>query len=133
MRLDLIAQIIEDAKLGTIGVDIFVHRMDADCKQGIVLRMPLSGVPVDSGLPNYYKSSLQVIVRSPDQQTGDAIMISLVKLLTIYNRLFYDDSNNFQMQINHFIPRTLPCVYPRLDGQGIEWSIDFNINYVMPL
>ena len=133
MRIDLIAQIIEDEGLGTIGVDIFAYRMDADCHQGILLRAPLDGVPVNVELPNYFKHSLQVVVRSPDQQTGDALAAALQKLLTIYNRVFLDDSGALLMQLNHLVPRTLPRVYPRLDGQGIEWSMDFNTNYVMPL
>ena len=35
-------------------------------------------------------------------------------------------------ELCRLVPRTLARVYPRLDGQGIEISVDFNTNYVMP-
>jgi hypothetical protein len=133
MRLDLLAQVLADASLGAIGTSIFVYRMNADCKQGIMLREPLIGVPVDPNLPNYFKHNVQVIVRAPDQATGDALAKNAMKALTFYNRMFFDGDNNLQMQVNHLFPKILPVVYPRLDGQGIEWSVDMDANYVMPV
>lgn len=132
MRLDLLAQVLADANIGTIGTDIFVYRMDADCKQGIMLRAPLDGVPVDVNLPEYYKHSLQIVVRAADQLTGDDLMKRTIAALTMYKRIFNDTDGNLLMQVNHLVARTLPRVYPRLDGQGIEWSVDLNTNYVMP-
>jgi hypothetical protein len=132
MKLELLAQVLQDAGYGTVAQNIFVHSMDADCKQGILLRNPLDGVPVDVNLPGYYKHSVQIIVRSPDQATGDVLISNAAAALTMYGRVFNDNSGKLLMKINHLVPRTLPRRYPRLDGQGIEWTLDLNSNYVMP-
>lgn len=133
MRLELLAEILEEEGLGVRGESIFIHRLDADTLNAIMLRAPLDGVPVDPNLPNYFHHHIQAIVRASDQVSGDELMKKVMKTLTIYNRLFYDTSGNLLMQLNHLIPHTLPRVYPQLDSQGIEWSMDFNTNYVMPL
>ena len=133
MRLDLIIGLLQTANLGVIGTNIFVHRMGPDCKQGILIREPLTGATVDVDLPNYFKHDIQAIIRYGDQAAGDALAMSVMKTLTFYNMIFNDANGNLLMQVNHLIPRKLPVVYPRLDGQGIEWSIDFNANYVMPI
>ena len=133
MRYDLIVGALQTAGVGVVGTNLFVHRMDADCKLGIMVRGPIDGVPVDVDLPNYYKHSMQLIVRAADQLTGDALMASAIAALTTQQpRVFNDSNGNLLMQLNHLVPRTLPRVYPRLDGQGIEISVDFNTNYVMP-
>jgi hypothetical protein len=133
MRLDLLAQLLQDAGVGTIGEDIFVHRMDADTVRGVLLREPLDGVPVDANIPDYFKHNIQVIVREVDQAAGDALATRTRKALTFYNREFLDNANVLQMKVNQLYPRTLPRPYPRLQGDGIEWSMDMFANYVMPV
>ena len=73
MRYDLIAKAIQDAGFGTMGTDIFIHRMDAEAVSGILIRGPLDGIPVDKNLPDYYRGSLQIVIRNADQATGDGI------------------------------------------------------------
>jgi len=133
MKLEILAQVLVDAGLGTIGTDIFVHRLGADCKQGIMLREPLAGIPVDQNLPDYYKHDIQMIVRASDQAAGDTLATNAMKALTFYNRIFNDINGALVMKVNHIYPKYLPVTYPRLDGQGIEWSVDINTAYVMPL
>jgi hypothetical protein len=132
MRLDLIAKLIADGGYGTLGTDIFINRMTADCRRGLMIRLPLDGIPIDPDLPNYYKGDMQLIVRAETQAAGDALSANLQKLLTIYNRTLLNTDSSFAMKINHMIPRTLPRCYPTLEGDGIEWSTDFNVNYVLP-
>lgn len=132
MRLDLLAKLLEDASLGVCGTSIFLHRLDADTAQGIMLRLPLDGAPIDTNLPGYYKHSIQVVVRARDQATGDTLSRNVQAALTIYKRSFFDVGGGLLMKINHLIPKTLPRVYPQLASQSIEWSMDFNANYVMP-
>ena len=136
MRLDIIAQILADAGLGTIGganPTIFVTRMPSECTIGIMLRSPLDGVPVDANLPNYFHHHIQVVIRHNEQVAGDALAAQVQKTLTFYNRKFLDNDGKLVMQINHLFPVTLPRVYPTLDSLSIEWSMDMNTNYVMPL
>lgn len=133
MKLELLAQVLEDAGLGTIGTDIFVHRMDAECPRGIMLRDPLDGTPVDPNLPGYYRSKLQAIVRATAQADGDTLSKQVGRALKMFNRRFTDPvSGELLLKINHIYPSQLPITYPRMEGQGIEWSLNFVTSYVQP-
>lgn len=131
MRLDLLSQLLEDAGLGVQGQTIFIHRMDAECNQGIMLRMPIAGVPSNPELPLYYKATFQAIIRAQAQAAGDLLAKQVADTLTIYNREFFDTSNNFLMQIKQMYPDRLPIVYPRSVGHDVEWSVNFHTDYVM--
>lgn len=132
MKLDLIAQLLADAGLGTIGVDIFAHSMPADCEKGIMLRNPLDGVPVNAYLPGYYRTKLQAIVRAPTFAEGDELSKRAGALLKMFNRRFTDQAGNLVLKVNHIYPEKLPINYPRSPGQGIEFSLNFHACYVMP-
>lgn len=131
MKIELLTKWLEDGGLGTRGVDIYAHRMDADCKKGIVLRLPLEGVKHDWNLPGYHKADIQAIVRAAKQTEGDALSEQVTARMTMYNKDFFDESDNLVMIVKQMLPRNLPIVYPRSDGQGIEWSIDFATAWVM--
>jgi hypothetical protein len=133
MRLDILAQVLVDAGLGTIGTDIFMHRMDANAVRGILLRNPIDGVAVDPTLPKYYKSALQAIVREETQAAGDAKAAAIIAALTFYNREFRAPTAPFAliMQVKQLYPTKLPIIYPRSVGRGIEWSCNFHADYVL--
>jgi hypothetical protein len=132
MKLEILAKVLEDAGIGTIGETIFVHRMDAETNVGILLRNPLDGTPVDPNLPGYYRSKLQAIVRHTTQQAGDELTGRVGKALKMFNRRFTGPGGELVMKINHIFPSQLPITYPRLPGQGIEWSLNFTTSYVQP-
>ncbi len=50
MRIDLLADLLAAAKVGTPGKDIFEEEMPADVKAGVLLKLPLQGVPIDHEL-----------------------------------------------------------------------------------
>jgi hypothetical protein len=132
MKLELLAQVLQDADCGVIGETIFVHRMDAETRIGILLRNPLDGTPVDPNLPGYYRSKLQAIVRHDSQAEGDLLADKVGKALKMFNRRFTGPGNQLVMKVNHIFPSQLPITYPRLPGQGIEWSLNFTTSYVQP-
>jgi hypothetical protein len=130
MRVDLLAQYLESKGLGEIGLTIFAHRMPNDCKTGIVVKFSHVGVKVNRNLPGYYRTSdLQVIVRSPDQQSGDRLAKQVSDTLTLYNTDFADGST-VVMTIKQMFPLHLPIVYPRLNGEELEFSINFDTTYI---
>lgn len=133
MRLDILAQLLEDTGLGVQGQSIFIHRMDAECTKGILLRLPIAGVETDFNLPDYYRAEFQAIVRAQIQAEGDVLAKSVTAALTFYNRDFFDTNGVFQLQVKQMYPAKLPIVYPRSDGHGIEWSLNFCAAYVQPL
>jgi hypothetical protein len=131
MRLDIIAKILEDAGLGVQGQSIFIHRMGEEVAQGILIRVPIVGTPVNPELPDYYKGEVQVIVRASTQAVGDGLAKQVMDLLTIYNRDFYDAQGVFQFQIKQMYPMKLPIVYPRSTGYATEWSMNMHLDCVM--
>lgn len=131
MRLDLLAKVLEDAGLGQRGTDIFVHRMPADVQKGILLRLPLDGVPRDAELPGYFKTEFQAIVRDIEQGAGDDKAARVKTALEMYRRRF-EEGGELLMQVNHIYLEQLPIVYMRSEAQGIEWSLNFWASYTMP-
>jgi hypothetical protein len=139
MNLDVIAQILVDKNVGVVGnvlgttaLPIFKNRMPAAVTRGILLRTPIDGIPVDHNLPGFYKTKLQVIVRSATQADGDAISRAVMTALNTEVRTIYNDADsNPIMQINYLVVDRLPIVYPRDDSSTNEWSINFKICYCM--
>ncbi len=132
MKLELIAKVLEDAGLGTRTTDIFVHSMPADVQQGIMLRDPLSGTPVDPDLPDYYRGKLQVIIRSTTHAAGEDLAKRVGQSMKMFNRKFYDLDGALEMKVNHIFPAQLPIVYPHTPSRSIEWSLNFVTSYVQP-
>lgn len=132
MKLEFLAQVLQDGGCGTVGVDIFVHHMDGETPIGILLRNPLDGTPVDANLPDYYRHKLQVVVRHTSQAEGDALAARVGKLMKMFNRTFNNLDGSLGMRVNHIFPSFQPIVYPRTPGQGIEWSLNFTTSYVEP-
>lgn len=128
MKLELLAGHIETLGLGTIGKDLFVHHMNGDVRQGILLRVPLSGVPIDHELPDYFRAEVQVIVRAQNQAAGSTLAARLLRELSLYKVTLTDGVTT--LTINQMLPKTKPIVYPRSESNGMEWSINFACSYV---
>lgn len=134
MRLDKISQIIQDAQLGVEGQTLFIYQMPAGCMRGILIKPPAGGVHVDNTLPGYFRSSLQIVVRAQSHMDGEKLANDVAKVVTQQQtRDFYDQPGNmFAMRINYLLSEKLPIRYQRLDGNGIEWSLNFITSYVLP-
>lgn len=132
MKLELLAKVLQDAGIGTIGTDIFVHAMPAEVKQGVMLRNPLAGTKVDANLPDYYRTTLQAIVRDTGHAAGDVKAKTVAAALKMFNRKFFDDGGGLVMKVNHIFPEQLPIVYPHTPSNSIEWSLNFVTSYVQP-
>ncbi|MCK1543422.1 hypothetical protein IVB12_16010 [Bradyrhizobium sp. 179] len=132
MKLEILAQLLQDAGLGTIGTDIYVHSMPADVRKGILLRDPLAGTKVDPGLPGYYRSRLQAIVRAPAHAEGKTLSDAVAKKLEMGKRIFNNDDGSLSMQVNYIYLEQLPIVYPWTPANALEWSLNFVTSYVEP-
>ena len=128
MNLDAITARMVALGLGEPGKTIFQNSMPADCMAGIMLRTPLTGIPIDHELPNYYRGSLQMIVRSHQHASGEALAKQLLEGFKLYNTELLDQDGR-GVRIKFMLPQTLPIVYRRSDGNGIEWSINFDVVY----
>lgn len=125
MNIDAFGDLLEDAGLGTKGVDLFKHEMPDDAKVGILLRLPYEGVPIDHELPGYFRTKFQVIVRAARDATGWDLANRIQAALTFGERDLTVEGS-VVMRANFCRPRTLPLSYQRSDGNGKEWSIHFD-------
>lgn len=131
MNLDIIAKIINDSDLAAENTDLFLHHMPDDVEQGVLVRNPLQGNPINHYIPGYMKGSLQVVCRALTYEKGTALSTGILNLLNIEGSPEYTDDDGNTMTINFLRPRTLPIVYPRLPGNTIEWSIIFDACYLL--
>jgi hypothetical protein len=129
VNIDLIAtEILVPAGLSLVAADnLFTHEMPADCRTGVLLRLPPEGVPIDWNIPGYHRADLQAIIRAQTFAAGDALAAGVSAALTFYRRRL---SN--QTLIQQMLPKNLPVIYQRSDGLGIEWSIDFATTWHLP-
>lgn len=126
MIWDILEKKLIDAGLAEAGKTLFRQTMRAETPVGVMMRAPLSGIPVDPYLPGFYKPNLQVIVRHHDPVLGEKLANAVVKTLTIEAPEDHEATEEHgRVRIQVFYPRTLPIQFPRLDGNTIEWSINF--------
>jgi hypothetical protein len=133
VNLDCIAEVLIEANLATaLGVDIFEHHIPETCTQGILLKLPMDGIPVNHYIIGFYKGSFQAILRSKDHAFGDAQSLLINNALTFYNRTFTDPvSGDVLMRVLQCFPLTRPVVYPRTQGNEYEWACNIKAHYIM--
>lgn len=136
MRLEPLAAFLETEGHGTRGVDIFVDFIPDTVKLATMLRSGLMPTGIDYTLPNYRcRTPWQLIVRAADYPSGYARIADATAKLTI-NEPYNSDSlpsgtriGNFQFNFSR--PRHEPLVYPLSVGNLIEFSVNFDCNYVI--
>lgn len=125
LKLENFAKILEDKGYGKLGKNIFVNTMP-DGSEGILILEQTYGNTVDPLLPKYYNDSgFQVIVRNKKFETVRQISYNIMETLTIEKSKQVDN-----VWVNHCYPRRQPQIYARMDGNMLEGSINFILNYV---
>ncbi|NKX37871.1 hypothetical protein HGG70_08090 [Rhodobacteraceae bacterium R_SAG4] len=114
------------------GESLFRNHMPAACTVGVMVRGPVSGIPIDPYLPDYYRGKMQVIVRHKDPDEGNRVSAQVQKLLRVDVRELYPASaERGEAHLDQFLPDTMPIFFPRLDGNGYEWSQHFDCAFGM--
>ena len=127
MNLLPIAQYLEDNHLGIQAKTIFINQIPVECPNGILLRNKLQGTPVNYELPGYYKTTFQLVVRSNDYTLGNQSVNDVVAALTL------QEVNIDTMHIKFMRPKTLPVVFPISKGNLLEFALDMEIVFILPL
>lgn len=135
MRLDLIANVLDAEDFGVIGTSIFTNHMPFDCQSGILLRVPLTGIGVQHELPGYFRDIVQLIIREKTIAAGDVLAARVVARLTTQQPQTYNEivGGAFAMRVNQMLPQHLPIRFPRSEGGYTEWSINFDVSFVLPV
>lgn len=123
MNLMPIAKYIQDNKLGELGKTLFINMMPIDLNLGILIRNPLVGTEIDYELIDYFNTEFQLIVRADTYIKGEDLMRQAMNVLNVQNK---ELDNLF---FNFIRPRTEPIVFPLSDGNLLEFSVDFDVNF----
>lgn len=121
MNLLALLDLLAAAGLGVVGESLFVHSMPLQANRAVMLRQNLTGTPIDHELPGFYKSSFQVIVRTPTYKDGESLAKSVMAALTLSEAQIGD------MYVRYCRPVATPVPYPLTDGNMIEHNIQMSI------
>jgi hypothetical protein len=125
MNLLPFAQRLEDAGLGVQGQSIFVDQMPMTVTTALMLRNPISGVPIDNYLPGFYRARFQVIARAPTYDAGQALVRQAIATLRVPAETMIGT-----MKVNFCRPVALPVAYPLSSANLIEWNVIFELCFV---
>lgn len=126
MIFDILANKLITAGLVVPGESLFYDTMPADCQVGVMLRLPLTGVPIDPFIEGWHKADVQIITRHTDPVEGDALANKVCGTLLVEGPEFYDaTAERGPIHVSVFYPQTYPIRFPRLEGNGLEFSQHF--------
>lgn len=119
---EILVQKLESANMGSAGSTIFVESMPPKITEGIMLKTPLDGIPVDVYLPGKHRGVIQVVNRDVEINNGYRVANEIARVLSTMGREQYTG-----LHIDVMYPETLPIKYPNLVGDGLEFSQHFRV------
>jgi len=126
MIFDILGKKLVAAGLVVAGESLFYNDMPGEVTVGVMLRSPLQGIAIDPFIEGWHKSSLQIITRHIDPVAGEALANRVCKALLVESPERYEATEERgPAHINLFYPQTHPIRFPRLEGNGLEWSQHF--------
>ena len=126
MDLNPLVRYLENQGVGVVGKDLFSFSMPDSVTRGVVLMAPLSGVKVDNELGRcYFEGKFQAIIRDPSYQDG------YERAEEVRNALTKDYLVVEGQTFKKIHPKHLPVPFKRSDGNQIEFSINFDIVFVV--
>lgn len=124
MKLEPIQDYIDAETDLTTGVDLFVHSMPADVKQGVLIVTESAGNRVDHEVKGVFLGRYQVIVRDSDMARCSARAYEMFDLLDLV------ETDMTEYVITYSRPRHTPNVIGgRSKGDLIEMSINYDLRY----
>lgn len=127
MRVEPLAQFLEDQGVGTLATNIFVNFIPDEIAVGLMIHSGLMQTKIDAELPGYRAgASFQIVVRAQQYEPGYALIQAAMDAITTEQRLQLGN-----MLFNFIRPKHEPVVYPLSTGNLIELSVNFDCNYVI--
>lgn len=125
LNLEVFANILEKEGYGKIGQDIFINNFP-DGKNGILILPQNYGNKNNKYIPGYYNDSgFQIIVRNKSFESGQKIAYNIMETLEIMQSKQVEN-----LWVNQCYARTLPKSYAVSDGNVVEHSLDFHLNFI---
>lgn len=125
MKIEPVAEYIEDEGIAFAGTDLFAYHMPEDVEEGVLLLPPLTGEKIDYELPDYRTSSFQIIVRHKSHAKGVALAEMIMSLLTLSNSTVLNG-----LSVKYMRPRHEPVVFPSSKGDYLEISVNYDAVYI---
>lgn len=126
MIYDILEEKIQRSLLLVPGESLFRNYMPPEVTIGAMTKVPLQGIETDDCMDNYYRGDMQIITRHVNPVDGEILANQIAKLLRVKTPEFHDPSaERGRAEIKFFHPMTLPIRFPRLEGNGFEWSQTF--------
>lgn len=129
MNLTILSKKLQDAGLGVQGENLFLYELPGTVAEGIVIKSPLDGIKIDHELKGFFKAPIQIIVRASNHANGEQLSNKIAELLSTEQADVWSNGS-ISILINYCRLESLPIRYPRSDGNGIEWSLNFDFCYV---
>lgn len=127
MNLEGICSELENQGIGKAGETIFINQMPDTCDEGVLLRMPFMGTPIDYYLPGYRKTEFWMIVRSKNYGAAKELAQAASDAINHpYGEVTIDN-----MKINYLRPQNDPVHFPTSAGGYTEFLVIFDANYVI--
>lgn len=126
MIIDVLIEKLTKSGLVVPGESLFREMMPAEVSVGVMIRSPLTGIKIDPYIADWYKAKMQVITRHTDPLKGQALANDICAALTVQQPELYEATEGRNaVKVIRFYPETLPIQFPRLKGNGIEFSQQF--------
>lgn len=124
MIFQVLEKKIAAAGLAVEGESLFRNAMGSEVNVGVLIRPPLTGISIDPFIEGWFKTDIQIIVRHTDPVEGMKLANQISKLLLVEVPEVTTLSEG-RVSISMFYPKTLPVQFPRLAGNGYEFSQHF--------
>jgi len=126
MIYDILEKKIADAGLAVPGQGLFRSFMPAEVTIGVMTRAPLTGIPIDPFITGWHRVRMQIITRHTDPVEGNKLASDVCKALIVEQLEIYPaTTERGPAHITLFYPESLPVQFPRLEGNGLEFSQHF--------
>lgn len=126
-----IAPLLQSAGIGRLGTDLFCHHMPAQIERGVMVTGDLAGTDIDHELPGWRQGRIQVIVRDPDHTQGLTRTRQVIAALTLGQLALPATAGAPAIRLRRLRPVHDPIVYPRSDGDQVEFSVNFEAAWVI--
>ncbi|EAQ4532544.1 hypothetical protein H9T76_003518 [Salmonella enterica] len=117
MFIEAFASLMQKAKIGVVGTDIFCHYMPASVKSGVLLINPNTGMSIDHELKGFYHDSFTIIVRNSTITRAVSKANKIMEMFPVEEKI----ADNVYFRLIR--PMSMPITYPKNEGALIESGI----------
>lgn len=127
--IEAIVNFLRSQNIPEIGSNVFAYNLNTET--GVLVTT--TGFRTSSDIPNFYKGSLQVVVRSRKTDTSLGIAKNISDLIDSHARRSKGqtpDIGDSSYSIKYIFARHLPIPFPRSEGDLFEASVNFDVCFM---